>query len=101
MTPPAIFFEARVIEYHNVGALSWEALQNGLRERVMAVGEIEALNSQNLIIVIEPNDITISYKIAWPMTLGSKSREKDLRRRFKARLQRWSPEKITDADNGQ
>ncbi len=33
------------------------------------------------------------------MTLGSKSREKDLRRRFQARLQRWSPEKITDADN--
>jgi hypothetical protein len=33
------------------------------------------------------------------MTLGSKSREKDLRRRFKARLQRWSPAKITDADN--
>jgi hypothetical protein len=31
------------------------------------------------------------------MTLGSKLREKDLRRRFKARLQRWSPQKITDA----
>lgn len=65
----------------------------------MAVGGIEALTSQNLIIGIGPDDITISYKIAWPMTLGSKAREKDLRRRFKARLQRWSPEKITDADN--
>jgi hypothetical protein len=65
----------------------------------MAVGGIKALTSQNLVIDTGPDDITISYKIAWSMTLGSKSREKDLRRRCKARLQRWSHEKITDADN--
>jgi len=65
----------------------------------MPVGGIEALTSQNLTISIAAEVITISYKIAWPMTLGSKSREKDLRRRFKGRLQRWSPNKITDFDN--
>src|SRR5215510_8669518 len=65
----------------------------------MPVGGIEALTSQNLTISIPAEVITISYKIAWPMTLGSKSREKDLRRRFKGRLQRWSPNKITDFDN--
>jgi hypothetical protein len=54
------------------------------------------LSSHNLKIVTDREVILISYELTWPMTLGSQLREKDLRRRFKARLQRWTPQKIID-----
>jgi hypothetical protein len=57
---------------------------------------VESLSSRNLSITHNHAKIVVSYELTWPMTLGSKTREKDLRRRFKARLQRWSPQKVLD-----
>lgn len=62
-----------------------------------SASDVEALSSHNLDVVQNRETVVISYELSWPMTIGSKSREKELRRRFKARLKRWSPQKITDA----
>jgi hypothetical protein len=59
--------------------------------------EIETLSSRYLWIERDGETIFISYTLSQAMTLGSKMREKDLRRRIKARLQRWSPQKIIHA----
>jgi len=63
----------------------------------MALAEgLERLSSRNLSIAHDHEKIVVSYELTWPMTLGSKTREKDLRRRFKARLQRWFPQEVVD-----
>ncbi|MDO8878871.1 MAG: hypothetical protein Q8M24_05130 [Pseudolabrys sp.] len=59
----------------------------------------EPLSSRNLVITRDAETVSLHYEIPWSMTLGSKSHEKDLRRRFKARLQRWLPVNIHDAGN--
>jgi hypothetical protein len=59
--------------------------------------EVETLSSRHLWIERDTKTILISYKLSQAMTFGSKIREKDLRRRIKARLERWSPQKIMDA----
>ena len=58
--------------------------------------EVETLSSRYLWIERNGETILVSYKLSLAMTLGSKIREKDLRRRIKARLQRWSTQKIKD-----
>ena len=58
--------------------------------------EVETLSSRYLWIERNGETILVSYKLSRATTLGSKIREKDLRRRIKARLQRWSPQKIKD-----
>lgn len=57
---------------------------------------VEALSSRYLWVERHDNKISISYKLTPSMTLGSKAREKDLRRRLKSRLHRWSPQKTID-----
>jgi hypothetical protein len=59
--------------------------------------DIEALSSRNLWIERSGETISISYKLAPSITLGSKVREQDLRRRLKARLNRWSPHEVIDS----
>lgn len=59
--------------------------------------DVETLSSRYLWIERCDEIISISYKITPSMTLGSKVREKELRRRLKVRLDRWSPQKIIDA----
>jgi hypothetical protein len=59
--------------------------------------DVEILSSRNLSVAQHRETIVISYELSWPMTLGSQLRERDLRRRFKARLQRWFPQEIVDA----
>ena len=59
--------------------------------------DAETLSSRYLWIERRDEKISISYKLTPSMTLGSKVREKDLRRRLKDRLHRWSPQKILDA----
>jgi hypothetical protein len=58
---------------------------------------VETLTSRYLWVERYDNKISISYKLTPSMTLGSKAREKDLRRRLKARLHKWSPQKIINA----
>jgi hypothetical protein len=60
-------------------------------------GDDKKLSSRNFRIVVDRETIGISYELSRPMTLGSQLRERDLRRKVKARLQRWSPQKMADA----
>jgi hypothetical protein len=64
---------------------------------MVLVGDVATLSSHNLKVVTDREMILISYELSWSITLGSQLREKDLRRRYKARLQRWSPQNIIDA----
>jgi hypothetical protein len=80
-------------EYEHGATRSFE----GEGTKMVSVGNVATLSSHNLNVVTDREVILISYKLSWPMTLGSQLREKDLRRRFKARLKRWSPQNIIDS----
>ena len=60
-------------------------------------GGVEMLSTRNLSVMAGSETIVLSYEPSWPMTLGSQLREQDLRKKFKAPLQRWSPHEIVDA----
>ena len=60
-------------------------------------GDNDKYPSRNLVVVADREAVVISCALSWPMTLGSQLHERDLRRKVKARLERWSPHKIEDA----
>lgn len=60
-------------------------------------GDKDKYPNRNLVVVADREAVVISCALSWPMTLGSQLRERDLRRKVKARLERWSPHNIEDA----
>lgn len=57
--------------------------------------EFYELFSRHLTVTIKNRSVSISYELPTSITLGSEIRERTLRQKFKARLNRWRPESKT------